>query len=344
MSNSSPTLNDLILLNREIAALVRAGIPLELGLRGFGGSVATRLSRLSERIAERMSEGLSLPQALAEEGPAISPVYTAVVEAGIAAGQLPRALESLAESGELIQETRNRVSLALFYPAICVIVGYAGICGFFIAVVPRLAMVKDMLPKSWPLETLEAISVHHRYLTMVIPSIVFAICVLIVLLRNSLTRGIWRQLVSFRWVLGPSLDWAQFCELLALQLEHRAALPAAFRLAADATDNSRWRREAHAIAEKLNRGVSLKESLDSSRWLPPLTRWMLAAAEKQGTLIETLRQLSGTYRRRAIRRAAILKVWLPVVLTAVLTATIALTYGLAFFIPLRIFLSGLASE
>ena len=118
MASHAPRLDDLILLNREIAALVKAGVPLELGLRGLAGSVGTRLGQLSERLSKRLAMGQSLPDALAEEGPAVSPVYTAVMEAGLASGRLPEALESMAVSGQVLQETRRRVWLAILYPAL----------------------------------------------------------------------------------------------------------------------------------------------------------------------------------------------------------------------------------
>lgn len=134
MSHHAPNLDDLISLNHEIAALVRAGIPLELGLRGLSSGYGRRLTKLSDRLADRLASGRSLPDALADEGPAVSPIYTAVVEAGLASGNLPQALESLAISGQVIQETRRRVTLASVYPVICFIFAYAIFCLFITAI------------------------------------------------------------------------------------------------------------------------------------------------------------------------------------------------------------------
>ena len=63
-------LEDLIALNDEIASLVRAGVPLELGLSGFASSVSGRLRRLTDGLAERMKAGASLSAASMPSEPA----------------------------------------------------------------------------------------------------------------------------------------------------------------------------------------------------------------------------------------------------------------------------------
>ncbi|UCH70240.1 MAG: type II secretion system F family protein, partial [Candidatus Bathyarchaeota archaeon] len=73
MAHSEPsraaaiTLEQLIALNDEIAALVRTGIPLEQALGQLGEDMPGRLGKLTQRLAERMQRGESLSQVLEEE-------------------------------------------------------------------------------------------------------------------------------------------------------------------------------------------------------------------------------------------------------------------------------------
>ena len=341
---SDVTLDDLISLNHEISAIVKAGIPLELGLRGLSGSVGSRLGRLSARLANRLADGQTLPNALAEEGPAVSPIYTAVIEAGLASGKLPEALQSLSESGQIIQETRRQVFLASLYPFICAGVAYAMFCLFVTMIAPHIVSAAEMFPKRWPIHLIQILIQNRDYFTLVIPSVFIAALTVIVSLRNTVARHPWQWLMSFQWITGRSLNWAQFTEILALQVEQGAPLPQAFVLAADSTTDRRLQREALLIREKLTSGVNLTNALQSVKSLPPLVRWMLATGDKQGQLALTLRQLTEMYRRSAIRRATIVRVWLPVTMTILFTTVIGLTYALAFFIPLRAFLLGLMHE
>lgn len=370
MSQQWSSLDDLILLNREIAALVKAGIPLELGLRGFSGSVGTRLGRLSERLSQRLASGQSLPEALAEEGPAVSPVYTAVMEAGLASGRLPEALDSLATSGQLIQETRHRVTLSLLYPLLCCLVGYGMFCLFLVAIAPQMINAAEMFrfPSSWPIAMLKSLHQHRLYAISVVPAIALTLITAVAFLRSRFARarrgmstiyntlsdvllsvpGVRRLAMAFDFInpfaFHRSLNWAQFTELLALQLAQNSELPRAFSLAADSTDDVRLQTEATVISEKLSSGASLADALRSAKSMPPMLRWMLSAGEKQGTLVLTLRHLAEMYRRRALMQALTLKTWIPVVMTICVTGGIGLAYGLLFFIPLRALLVGLMHE
>jgi general secretion pathway protein F len=341
---SDPSLDDLICLNQEIAAFVKAGVPMELGLRGLTGSVSSRLGRLAQRLADRLTNGQKLSDALAEEGPVVSPVYTAVIEAGIASGKLPEALESLTASSLMIQELRRRLMLAAIYPMMCAVFAYGLFCLFIAGMAPHLIDTVGSFSAGWPVRFLQFLNRNSDYFIQVIPSVVLTFVVVVVLLRKTFMRRVWERMTSLRWVTGRSLNWAQFTEILALQLEHGAPLAPSFTLAANATEDRRLRREALLVSSELGDGQSLTRSLQSVRSLPPLVRWMLASAEKQGTLAATLRQLSAMYRRQALRRAAIIKVWFPVAMTVFFTTVIGLSYALAFFLPLRAFLIGLMQE
>ena len=55
-------------LERELAALVRAGVPLERGLIEAGRDLRGRLGAVSTELGRRMGEGRRLPEAIAASG------------------------------------------------------------------------------------------------------------------------------------------------------------------------------------------------------------------------------------------------------------------------------------
>lgn len=344
---STPRLTDLIALNHEIAALVKAGIPLELGLRGLSGSVPSRLGHLAERLANRLSKGLSLVEALEQEGQAVSPIYAAVVGAGLQSGRLGEALGSLTLSAQVEQETRQRVALALVYPALVTVIGYSLTVLFVLTVAPAYLSTAEMFrfPDTMAFSTLRIL---HRTVPVwggLIPAAALAGLIGLVLLRGRQAGS----RVAWSWIPGMasvhrSLNWAQFVELLRLQVTHGLPLEMALRRAGDATDDRRLRAAVAQVGDELRRGRSLAEALPRVKALPPLMRWMLATSEQHETLVETLQLLAESYRRRAIQLATQFKFWLPILTTVCFSGVIVLMFGLLFFIPLRELWDGFMME
>jgi general secretion pathway protein F len=118
------SLAQLVALNMEIAALSRAGLPLEQGLRTTGEDFSGKLRSAMLGLSRRMESGASLTDALAVEGKSFPPIYRAVVHAGVRAGRLPAALESLAAFIRGYVDARRAVGAALAYPLVVVSLAY----------------------------------------------------------------------------------------------------------------------------------------------------------------------------------------------------------------------------
>ncbi len=134
----SITIDQLLALNEEIAALVRAGVPLERGLVVAGRDLRGRLGRIAAALSRRLSRGESLPEALEGEGQSIPPLYRAVVEAGARSGRLPIALEGLAQYVRGYAEARAAIGLALWYPLLVLTLAYALFVGLVSLAVPAV--------------------------------------------------------------------------------------------------------------------------------------------------------------------------------------------------------------
>ena len=124
------TVDDLLALNEEIAALVRAGVPLEQGLADLGADLPGRLGQAVTALAKRTARGESLEQALADQAISLSPAYQAVVQAGLRAGRLPAALEAVAASAHRTAETQHAAIVAVSYPLLVFSLVWLGLAVF----------------------------------------------------------------------------------------------------------------------------------------------------------------------------------------------------------------------
>ena len=84
--------DQFIALNEEITSLLRAGIPLSLGLHGFSSSVSGRLRVYSRALADEIDRGKLLHDALAAVDQKMPTTYQAILAAGAESGQLADAV------------------------------------------------------------------------------------------------------------------------------------------------------------------------------------------------------------------------------------------------------------
>src|SRR3954469_1955564 len=122
---AGPVLADFILLNEEIAGLVRARVPLESHLAQIGAELPGKAGELAERIGHRLKSGESLADAVRVECATMPAAYRATVVAGSQGGQLAGAIESVVDSASRIEQLRRITGVALLYPVMVSIVAVA---------------------------------------------------------------------------------------------------------------------------------------------------------------------------------------------------------------------------
>lgn len=362
-------LEELLALNDEIGTLIRAGVPLELGLRQYGEanlpgipseykrwrpdvSISAGLERLSNRLADRIATGLSLQEAIDAEGDHLPGVYRAVVEAGVRAGRLPEALEALAVVARSLLKLHRQILAAMIYPAIVLGIVWLALIALVIFIVPVFLSTWDSLGfvPGPAINVLIFVQETLPYWGLGVPVLAW---ILFLLLSASGGRSdsipggrlVEKRLHRFAWIPGVvgNYDYATFLQMLSLLIEHEAPLHESLVLAAHSTGNRHIIIDSTRIAERLAAGESLSVSLSAASRLPKFLRWMLRAGVENGKLNETLKLAADVYQKRASRRAELLKVVLPVVLTVVVAGGVTLLYGIILFAPIRELYQQLAS-
>jgi general secretion pathway protein F len=338
----SITIDQLLALNTEIAALVRAGVPLERGLVVAGRDVRGRLGRIATALSRRLSRGESLPEALEGEAQAIPPLYRSVVEAGARSGRLSIALEGMARYVRGYSEARAAIGLALWYPVLVLSLAYVLFVGLVSIAVPRFVEGFGSLGLyvAASLRWLSWIGESASYWWPVGP-ILLAMFFFAWVRSGAAARfgaRSWNWLRLFPWMRSilANYETANFAELLGLLLEHRVPYPSAIVLAAQSTGNPRMTRGARQVAAAVARGESAATALgtiDRGTFLP-MMRWVLATGQEQGSLVTALHNLADVYRKRAQYQSDKLAVFLPTILMIGIGASATIFYGLALFIPL----------
>lgn len=344
------TLEQLVALNDEIAALVRAGVPLELGLGRLGGELPGRLGELSLHLAERMECGQSLGEVLTSQAVAFPPVYRAVVETGVRTGHLAAALESVSATARRLTQCRQTVVAGFLYPLLVFLLAWTLFVVFVVFYAPKVAPdFQSMSPAgAKPLEWLASLAGSAVFWGPAVAIVVIAIA------------GVWwyqsgrvslveprtaRLLVDWLPWMGAmlrSFRISAFADMLAMLVENGVPLPQGLRLAAESIGDPRTTRAAEAMAASLERGERLGDKNAETAGFPPLLEWLLSAGQQRSALEPALRHAAEVYYRRAMRQAEAARVFLPVLLTIAIGGGSLLIYALTLFIPWITLLRALA--
>ena len=131
------TPKDKILFTKQLAVLLKSGIPLlqalELLIEQFEGNLRSMLIAIKDEV----KEGISFADALKKYPKVFDNIYVQLVRAGEASGKLEVILERLTAYLERRAEIRKRIRSALTGPiiqlivAVVVVMRYADFCGAF---------------------------------------------------------------------------------------------------------------------------------------------------------------------------------------------------------------------
>lgn len=333
----SVTLDQLAALSDEIAALARAGVPLDRGLKELASDMPGRLGKLAAHMGQRLEAGQPLDQVVAEFSTSLPPAYRAVLIAGQRGGRLSAALEGVAHSARRISQLRRTIGLSLLYPLIVLLVAW----GLFWFVIGKLTpvMLVAMSDVGLPTEPFAAIldwlSRTAALWQVLVPLIAAAWLAWVWIQSGRVARGVelhpWLSFGAAGTLarMRRAGRISSLADLLALLVSHDVPLPEAIDLASAAVGSVQIERGGKELAERLNRG----EKIDRvPAGFPPLIAWTLTGGGDPRRLPQILRRTAETYRDEFNRRGQWLQIYVPLA-TAAACGMIVVLYALLTLLP-----------
>src|SRR5689334_19194395 len=133
---------DLSLFTRQLATLVRAGLPLEESLLAVSQQTEKpRVQSIILGVRSRVMEGHTLADAFLEFPRVFPEIYRSTVAAGESSGHLDGVLERLADYTEGREQIRQKVLGAMIYPIALTIMCFGIVSGLLVYVVPKVIEV-----------------------------------------------------------------------------------------------------------------------------------------------------------------------------------------------------------
>ncbi|SIT44452.1 Type II secretion system, subunit F / Type IV pilus assembly protein TapC/PilC [Paraburkholderia ribeironis] len=285
---------DVTLFTRQLASLLRAGLPLAPALDLLAQAQPSRrhgMPRIVGALARDITGGLRFSAALQRHPAQFNALYCQLVEVGEAAGALAAVLARIADDRERAAAQRAKVRAALTYPVAILLLAMAITAALLVWVVPTFKQIFDGFGARLPAPTQFVLALSAGAARWSIPvfAMIFAFSSAVTfLLRRSETARIRFARLSLKMpVAGPLLGTlcaARWSRALGTLLSAGTPLADAFDSLTHATGNAFFDRATVEIAARLRRGERLANAMRAVRCFPPEVVQPVAVAEESGAL------------------------------------------------------------
>ncbi len=332
---------DVLLFTTELSDLLSSGMTLGNALN----ALARRQSRpaaaaIIADLRDQIVRGSSLSDALARHPKTFSRLYISMIQAGEASGALGEVLRRLVAHYERVQETKDKVTMALVYPSIVLMLGLVTLVFSLVKVIPTFASVFHNLRASLPLPTRLLIGVSTgllRYGWLVL----LAVMALVLLSwralqteRGRMARD--RMLLRIPLVRGmvASSVYAHFAHTLETLLANGVPVLSALTILERTVTNTVIAREIRHARDRVTDGTSISGPLAAGGVFPGTLTDMLAIGEQTGDMCTALAHVARRYEAELDRTLKIFTTALEpilIVVVAVLVGFVAVSILMAVF-------------
>jgi general secretion pathway protein F len=297
---------DLALFTRQLATLVRAGLPLEESLLAVSQQTEKpRVQSIILGVRSRVMEGHTLANGFAEFPRIFPEIYRSTVSAGEQAGHLDNVLERLADYTEGRDQLRQKVLGAMLYPIVLSVICFGIVSALLVYVVPQVVSVFEASKAKLPLITQLLILTSGFLRSWGIYLLIGAILALLGFqrwLRNPAARRHFHRLLLRLPMVGRltrGFNTARFTRTFSILSASSVPVLEALRISGEVVTNLPMRDAVADAAARVREGAPIGRSLAASRLFPPMTIHLISSGESSGQL-ETMLERAAISQEREL--------------------------------------------
>lgn len=293
---------EMILFTRSLATMVNAGLPLLQGIDIMMEQTENaNFKRVLTQIGQDIEAGLTFSDALKKHPKAFPELYSSMVRAGEASGNLDGILIQLAEYLEATEKLKREIRSAMTYPTIALFIVVAIAVGLLVFIVPKFEEIFESLGGVLPAPTMILIAASEalRKYFLVVVGVLVAI---IVALRYYISMPNGRlqfDMLKLRLpVFGPlfrKVAVSRFTRTMSTLTRSGVPVLAALEIVERAIGNEVIARAVKGSQSSIKAGASIAEPLARSGVFPLMVTRMVDVGEKTGSLDELLAKISEFY-------------------------------------------------
>lgn len=297
------TPKDLTLFTRQLATMMKAGVPL---LQAFDivarGNSNPSVTRLLNDIRNDVETGTSLSTAFRKYPIYFDSLYCNLVEAGEQAGILDQLLDRLAVYMEKTQAIKQKIKSALMYPISVVVVAFVVIAVIMIFVIPAFKEVFSSFGADLPAPTLFVIGMSEFFVAwwwLIFGGIGGGLYFFFqAWKRNREMQRVMDRLMLKLPVFGALIDKsciARWTRTLSTMFAAGVPLVEALDSVGGASGNSVYEEATVKIQQEVSTGTSLTTAMTNVHLFPTMVLQMCAIGEESGSIDHMLGKAADFY-------------------------------------------------
>jgi len=293
---------DLALMTRQLAVLLRAGMPLVGALGAIQEQVSKqRLRTTIYGVRDRVNSGGSLADGLKEHPRVFSNLYLNMVRAGEASGTLEQVLVRLADILEHQAKLKSQLLSTLAYPAFMAVFAVCVIVFLMLVIVPRITLIFEKQDAELPQITQVMIGFSGfvgSYWYLIIGAVFGIVAIWRLWIARPEGRRRWdRWKLRFPLYGGLHLKLvcARFARTLGTMLQSGLTMLPALEVVNSVLDNVYIQGHMDDVKAGVRRGRDLAVPLRETGLFPSMMIHMIDLGQRSGEIEDMLVRVAETY-------------------------------------------------
>src|SRR5574344_1651845 len=333
---------DLIFFLTQLSTYIKAGIPLVDALKVLIKQYKQKnYQRLFRAIIYDLTMGDNFSDALDKQGEAFPRLLINMVKASELTGELPEALDDMANYYTESEETRKQMISALTYPSIVLVLAVAVMTFIMVYVIPKFVAIYETMDNAEIPGFTKAIIafstfLQTNYMWLIIGILVFAFVV------GYLYKNVKVFRIGMQWLAMhlPGMkniiiynEVTMFTKTFASLLRHNVFITDSMEILNKLTNNEIYRSLILDTITNLARGDKISLAFENN-WAFPIPAYeMIVTGEKTGQLAEMMQKVSDYYQELHKNEVTRLKAYIEPILIVGLTGCVGVIV-LAVVVPM----------
>ena len=328
VANVKVKIKDLIFMLTQLSTYIKAGIPLVESLKILSKQYKQKkYQKLFGALIYDLSMGDSFSDALFKQGEAFPRLLINMVKASELTGELPEALDDMANYYTETEATRKQMISAMTYPMIVLVVAVGVMTFIMLFVIPKFVALYSTFDNAQIPAFTQSIINFSEFLKKNIIWLFLAIIAVVLVIRY-LYMNVKVIRIGIQWVLMhiPPIskiiiynEVTMFTKTFASLLKHTVFITDSMEILNKMTNNEIYKSMLLDTITNLARGDKISKAFENSWAFPVPAYEMIVTGEKTGQLAEMMQKVSEYYQELHRNEVTRLKAFIEPLLIVFLT-------------------------